>query len=212
MNKTVVFDLDDTLFYEIEYLKSAFKYIAHKVNATNYHSLYAKMIDLYHQKKDVFLYIENNSTFSKKDLIVLYRNHLPNIQPIDGALNVLKDFSVEYNTGLITDGYSITQRNKLKSLSFESYFKDIIISEEFGSDKSCEKNFGYFHKYNSKNYYYIADNTSKDFLLPNKLGWTTICLRDKGYNIHKQNFSLSNEYQPKYIIDELIEVIQIVEY
>jgi putative hydrolase of the HAD superfamily len=64
----------------------------------------------------------------------------------------------------------------------------------------------------SKEYVYIADNTQKDFITPNKLGWTTICLLDKGQNIHKQNFELSNEYLPKFTINSFEEIILTNEY
>ena len=33
---------------------------------------------------------------------------------------------------------------------------------------------------------YVGDNLNKDFVAPHALGWTTICLRDDGRNIHKQ--------------------------
>jgi putative hydrolase of the HAD superfamily len=58
-----------------------------------------------------------------------------------------------------------------------------------------------------KEYIYIADNVKKDFITPNKLGWTTICLFDKGQNIHKQNFNLENEYLPHFIINSFDEII-----
>jgi putative hydrolase of the HAD superfamily len=59
----------------------------------------------------------------------------------------------------------------------------------------------------NKEYVYIADNTQKDFVTPNKLGWTTICLLDNGHNIHKQNFELSKEYLPQFRINSFEEII-----
>ena len=63
---------------------------------------------------------------------------------------------------------------------------------------------------NSKVFYYVGDNTKKDFVTPNKLGWKTICLKDQGKNIHKQNLRLGNKYLPMSMVDEFQEIIKIV--
>jgi len=62
------------------------------------------------------------------------------------------------------------------------------------------------NKYN-ENYIYIADNPNKDFITPNKLGWTTICLLDRGQNIHKQNFNLNKDFLPQSSINSFDEII-----
>lgn len=51
--KTVVFDLDDTLVKEIDFLKSAFLEIAKFVDKSN-SSLYSQMLDWYYNKQNVF--------------------------------------------------------------------------------------------------------------------------------------------------------------
>ena len=56
-------------------------------------------------------------------------------------------------------------------------------------------------------YVYIADNPKKDFTTPNKLGWTSICLLDKGQNVHPQDFSLPIEFLPHFFINSFDEII-----
>ena len=104
---------------------------------------------------------------------------------------------------LITDRHSVTQRNKIKALNIDTLFDLIIISEEFGSEKPNPKNFEAFNKFNTIEKYYIGDNTSKDFIAPNALGWTTICLPDNGNNIHMQDFNKELIYLPKIKIHNL---------
>ena len=58
-----------------------------------------------------------------------------------------------------------------------------------------------------KNY---TNNFNKDFVAPNKLGWSTIGLLDDGRNIHKQNHNLSSEYLPKYFVKSLDDIIKII--
>ena len=47
--------------------------------------------------------------------------------------------------GIISDGRSRTQRNKLRALGLD-WIEDVVISEEFGSEKPCEANYLYFEK------------------------------------------------------------------
>ncbi len=203
--KVIVFDLDDTLIKEKDYLKSAYREIAGLVDK-NDESLYTKMLDLFEKEENVFAYLETNYKTTIKELLPIYRNHFPKISLVPGAENILDScIKRNYTIGLITDGRSITQRNKIKAVGVENYFDKIIISEEFGSEKPSEKNFMVFDEFEGGKYY-IADNTRKDFITPNKLGWTTICVLDDGENIHSQDFELSKEYLPEYAINKIEEV------
>ena len=115
---------------------------------------------------------------------------------------------------MLTDGRSIQQRNKIQSLGLDDYFSDIVISEEFGSEKPAMENYLYFMDKSNKNntkYYYIGDNPPKDFISANKLGWITICLKDNGQNIHKQNFSLRKEFIPDHIINNIEDILEIID-
>lgn len=204
MSKIIVFDLDDTLIKEIDFLKSAFLGIASSLEEES-ESLYKKMLNWYYNKENVFQNLVNVYPGLCLDSInQMYRTHQPNLEQysyVKVFLNKLKVLG--YNLGLITDGFSITQRNKIKALGIEDLFDLIIISEEFGSEKPSLENYTAFHKFNSDAYFYVGDNLKKDFFTPNKLGWTTICLLDDGYNIHSQDFSLQSDFLPKFKINTL---------
>ena len=121
-------------------------------------------------------------------------------------MNVLIKRKVEFS--IITDGRSISQRNKIHSLGIFEKVKNIIISEETGFDKSDKYNFKLIEYLNeNKKFIYIGDNTSKDFFMPNTLNWLTICLLDDGRNIHKQNFNLEEKFMPKNKINKLSDLI-----
>lgn len=207
-NKCVVFDLDDTLMCEIDYLKSAYREIAKKTSTYEYET----MISLYQQGKDVFLYLEQKYGIEKRILLHMYREHFPNIVLTDDTLEVL-DFLQNKGCvlGLITDGRSVTQRNKIKALGIEEFFSKIIISEEFGTEKPNRKNYEDFHQYCVEEYFYIGDNVKKDFVAPNSLGWKTVCLLNQGNNIHPQDFEeFPKEYQPQYKINNIKKLLQII--
>lgn len=182
----VVFDLDDTLYNELDYLISAYKFIAKKIDPINFVELTSVMLSLYRDGQDVFVFLENKYEVSKSELLSFYRNHNPSISLFSGVLDLFKEIKNKSGSiALLTDGRSITQRNKIKSLGIENYFDFISISEEIGAVKPSLKGFKLIEeKLNKDSYYYIGDNIKKDFIGPNKLNWKTICLVDNGKNIH----------------------------
>lgn len=209
--KTIIFDLDDTLIPEIDYLKSAFQEIAYIVDAEN-KTLFGEMVQWYQNKENVFLKVqEKYNDISVTYLKNKYRNHFPNFNQKSENRDLLLELKKEgHFLGLITDGYSVTQRNKIKALDIECLFDLIVISEEFGSEKPSEANYRIFDKFGTKDFYYIGDNVSKDFLTPNNLGWKSLCLVGNAENIHLQNFDISKEYLPKYKINKLKEIFDIL--
>ena len=208
----VVVDLDDTFYKEIDYLKSAFKEISFLIDGDNSAALFEEMIKLYDNRKDVFgdiLRRFNSTNIKKEDLIKIYRSHKPDITLVDGAYDFLLELqSYSVPLGLLTDGRSLTQRNKIEALELEQFFNEIVISDEFGSKKPDKRNFLYFQdKYkNHADFYYIGDNFEKDFITPNALGWVTIGLLDNGQNVHQQNENLSKDYLPLYRVKSFSDI------
>jgi putative hydrolase of the HAD superfamily len=205
-SKTFVFDLDDTLYSERDFEKSGIEYVY------NYFEINHISLDsILNNRKDWIDQIINvaNKEISTQMVLDIYRYHLPSIQLYNDSKKFLDLLlSLGYEMSLITDGRSITQRNKLKALGIESYFKNIVISEEVVSEKPSYKNFKLvMNSKHSDNYIYIGDNPNKDFITPNKLGWTSICLLDRGKNVHQQNFNLSIDFLPHYSVNSFEEII-----
>src|SRR4051812_28584144 len=106
--KTIVFDLDDTLVKEIDYLKSAFAAIAAHLDEPNL-GLFDEMFGWYQSKQDVFGNLESRYEKAQKTwLSEFYRNHVPNFN----ALSENRDLLIELKNdghylGLITDGFSV---------------------------------------------------------------------------------------------------------
>jgi putative hydrolase of the HAD superfamily len=210
-NSYFVFDLDDTLYSEIDYLKSAFKSIAKKIAPDNFKSLYDEMLNTYISGSDTFrLLIEKypEKSLTVEKLLYLYRNHYPNITLKVGALEIFTEIRKRKGKiGLITDGRSITQRNKLKALGIDSYFDRIVISEEFGCQKPDLSVFESFMRgEDSLKLYYIGDNITKDFIAPKKLGWTCIGIINKD-NIHAEDITEApKEHLPHIFINKFTEI------
>lgn len=217
-HKVVVFDLDDTLYKEIDFLKSAFREIADFINGRfGINGLWPEMIRYFEEKKDVFQELINryNLPIEKQFLIEMYRKHMPEIQ-LDNetiiVLEVLKS-NPDISLGLITDGRLLSQMNTIKALGLDNYIEEssIVISGVWGCQKPDEYLFSLIEKlYPHCNYAYVGDNPEKDFITPNLRGWDTICLLDNGKNIHKQNFDIDFIYLPKHKIINLGDLLNVI--
>lgn len=211
-DKYLIFDLDDTLSDEIDFLKSAYREIANILAPEAPQPLFEDMLSRYTKGENVFeSLVRRYPDSSVSGLLEFYRRHFPDIRlnpDAEALLNFCKQN--HFKRGIITDGRSVSQRHKLKALGLESTFNRIIISGEFGSKKPDKSNFKVFEDEGFYDFYYIGDNPKKDFISPNKLGWTTICLLDRGQNIHQQNFDLPKAYLPDYRVDNLRQVIDLL--
>lgn len=219
--RLICFDLDDTLYKEIDYLKSAYREIAkyaaghcHECSDTVpvlAHIVYEVMLAAYHEGQNAF---EELNKFLGLDLpiadyLYIYRNHKPKIALTENVVQTMDALKAKgVRVGLITDGRSIQQRNKIEALGLGRWIEnaDIVISEEFGSEKPALANYELFMKRYPEchDFTYVGDNPRKDFIAPNALGWKTICLKDDGKNIHRQEVEgLEGDMMPKRWIERL---------
>ncbi|MDG1974782.1 MAG: HAD family hydrolase [Flavobacteriaceae bacterium] len=211
-NTHIVFDLDDTLFKEIDFVKSAYVYINSYINSRFNIDLSKNIKKCLSGEVNFFDLINSklhpDQNFPIEKYLELYRFHYPEIKlSKDTSVFFEKILSHNIDFSIITDGRSISQRNKIKALGLYDQVKNIIISEETGFEKPHFNNFKILNRiYSNKKLIYIADNTSKDFLAPNSLNWDTICLINNGQNIHPQDFNLSIDYLPKIKVNYLTEI------
>jgi len=217
-NKVVVFDLEDTLYKEIDFLKSGYHAVADYLTKTfGIQDLYAEMIEAYQAgEKDVFQKVldHHHLTVEKSLLIDIYRYHIPQIHLDSMVRSVLEQLQGICHLAMVTDGRPRTKRNIINSLGLSEYFdwSDVYISEEVGHLKTSPYSFEkIMEAYPDCQYICVGDNPVKDFLVPNRLGWMTVCLLDNGQNIHSQDLSLAVDYMPKHTINDISELIDLLD-
>lgn len=224
MVKAVVFDLDDTLISEREYIKSGFKvislYLSKEYNLEQ-KEVFNLMNELFQESsKQLFnrlldkLKINYDLEYIKK-LVKIYREHEPDIKFFDDVLPTIKELKKRgYKLGIITDGYKETQRAKIKALKCEELFDEIIITDELGREfwKPHKKSYEIMKKkFNCeyKNMIYVGDNEEKDFITCKELGIKT-------FKVIRENCIYENvkTYSEKYkanksikFFSELLELI-----
>lgn len=206
MYKVIVFDLDDTLYFERDYIKSGYKVISKYLNqkyGLNEKIVYKEMLFLFYKSpKNIFNRILNkyNISYSNEDIqnmIMLYRNHKPKIKlSKDVRETLIFLLKKGYCLGIITDGFKEAQRKKIQALQLEKYFEKIIVTDELGENKEYwkphEKSYILMKEYFNVEFnemIYLGDNISKDFIAPIKLGILPIQIINKK-NIYRKKSSL----------------------
>ncbi|MDE5785464.1 MAG: HAD hydrolase-like protein [Duncaniella sp.] len=161
---TIAFDLDDTLFPEIEFVRSAYRAISRHFSRP---SLVRDMECASGPREAFDIAVGKLGLHDAAQLIALYRDHYPDISltpAVEKTLGELKDRGIVL--ALITDGRSITQRNKISALGLERFIapEHILISEETGADKLNSRPFELLESAsNSQPYIYVGDKPSTDF-------------------------------------------------
>lgn len=214
MKDLVVFDLDDTLVPEVLFLKSGIRHIAswlHQkyplinsyrvinimdaavANRQNHYSALEKLLSEIVSNCCNPNMRDAIRNISMKEVVNEFRLHNPDpeiyhLSPsLRSLLHKLKNRKV--GLAIITDGRSITQRNKIVAAGLLEFFspENILISEETGHDKSLPDNFlALMQRYkNVHNFFYVADNPPKDFIHPLNLGWHTHLVHPFPLAIHQ---------------------------
>jgi putative hydrolase of the HAD superfamily len=211
----IVFDLDDTLYNEIDFVKSGFLEVSKYLDKKNYIKIYNKMLEIFETEGSgkIFNKIldKNNSTVNIQKLINIYRFHRPNISLSEQNRILLENLSQDKNIklSLISDSDYLMQKNKFLALKLDKYIKNPIFTDFYQTHKPEEKAFKIvMQEFGlNNNFYYIADNPKKDFLAPNNLQWTTIRYKNK-LGIYKNientaDFEISNLTEIKNIFDKM---------
>lgn len=212
----IVFDLDDTLYQEITYVKSGFKVVADEM-ARKYdldsEVIYRDALLLLDRSGRGHIFdtlLKNYGYYTKREvqrLVTIYRLHSPNIQIGGVEMKVLKQCGTNSNLYLVTDGNKLVQAKKIESLGIGPLFKRIFITHRFGLDaaKPSLKCFELIRKSENVSWteiVYIADDPNKDFIALKKAGAITIrVMTGRFASIEK-----SIEYEADWRIDSLGEL------
>ncbi len=192
MITAVVFDLDDTLYDEIEYCQSGFaavaEFLANLPDASPAERIFGALWGQFTagNRTRTFNAALDELEISCDDerireLVNIYRNHVPRITLPQDSRNVLFELSTEYTLALLTDGFLPAQQLKVQALGIEKYFESIVYTEQLGRECWKPSPAGFEKimqtlKTEPGDMVYVGDNENKDFIAPNKLGFSTVQL------------------------------------
>ena len=227
--KVVIFDLDDTLYDEYEFVKSGFKVVAAYLSSRyelDKNDIFTRLCEI--TKRDgrgkVFNTLLSNlglySLERVQTLIYIYRSHLPKIfleKRVVYYLNTLRKKGLLL--GIVTDGKSSVQSRKVEALGLKDYFDLILCSDELGREYWKPSTVPFkvvldLLKTPPEKAVYVGDNVRKDFYGPNLMGLLTIQLRkwlkrENDQNDQPHSF-LSTDFHAKYVVEELEEINTII--
>jgi putative hydrolase of the HAD superfamily len=187
----LVFDLDDTLYPEWEYVRSGFLAVAAFIEnerGVSRERTYAELLACFSADRtarcfDEWLDVQGLARSALLEpMLAAYREHQPALRLFCDARWALGRFAEQYRLALLTDGRSGTQRNKIAALEIAPAFEQILVSDELGQDfrKPGERGLVTLLErlgVPPAQAVYVADNPAKDFVGPRRLGMATVRVR-----------------------------------
>ena len=217
--RVIAFDLDDTLYPEREYALSGFRAVAEWAEA----ALELPRTQVYAELKALFESGVRRNSFNRwlegrglppgiwlEVMVNHYRQHVPELAPFPGTVELLENLHGSYRMAILTQGYAAGQRGKIKALAVERYFDTILILGETEreqwkpSRRAFERLLAQLNV-RSDQVAYIGDNPEKDFYGARQLGIRTVRVRRPGGE-HTHKEPIDPSYAPDVQVNEFSAV------
>jgi putative hydrolase of the HAD superfamily len=195
---TVVFDIDDTLYLERDYVRSGFDAVGTFVEAELAVSGFAAAAwsqfeagvrgRIFDAALDECGVVASPELVTK--LVDVYRCHAPAIALLADAIDCLGRAGDRATIAFLTDGPLASQRAKAEALGVQQYGALVVYTEELGAGfgKPHTRGFEDIERvtgHAGAQCTYVADNPAKDFVAPRALGWRTVRVRRAG-SLHER--------------------------
>lgn len=201
--QAVIFDLDDTLYSEYDYVLQGYKAIA------NHFSYVDGLEDALKAGFDkggpaidyaISQLKKEYPLLLKKEMLSIYRQHscqgLTLFPEVENLLQILKQNGIKL--GIITDGRPNSQYAKIDALGLRQWIEEIIVTDELAG----KGNVNLFRKPNKisymimkdrfnipyENMLYVGDNAGKDFIAPQILGMQFLLFNNQDGIYHCTSF------------------------
>lgn len=181
----VIFDLDDTLYSEKQYVRSGYKAVAKLLGDE---ALADRLWTYFENGKPAIDEILNELSCigRKEECLEAYREQIPEITLYDGVVDLILELkSKGIKVGIITDGRVSGQKRKLQALGLDKLIDDIIITDELGGTqfrKPCDIAFRIMQcrwGLPFEQMVYVGDNAEKDFQAPKQLGMRALYFKNE---------------------------------
>lgn len=217
--QAIVFDLDDTLYPERDYVLSGMRAVANWAQG----ELGVPAQRSYAELRQLFENGVRGDTFNRwlasrgidldervAAMVEVYRRHEPQIALEPEVRELLKRLGRGCRLGLVTDGYLEVQRRKVAALDVERHFQAIVYSDALGRDawKPSTRPFQEVLDRLSvpgSEAVYVADNPTKDFVGARQVGMATVRVR-RPDGLHRDLQPASAEYAADIQIAKLADL------
>jgi putative hydrolase of the HAD superfamily len=219
-----VFDLDDTLFPERQYVQSGFRAVSAYLHDKGLvgQDVFSAMWRRFNAGEHSLVFnsvLEEYGIVPQKNLIdelvMVYRKHRPEISLYPDARAVLAYFHGRKPLALLSDGYLQTQTAKLAALGIEHYFSAIVLTDQLGRDCWKPSPAGFAEIMQTlgnkpTEYVYIGDNPNKDFAAPRQLGWQSIHVR-RPVGVYTRESAPGDDFEADFVVEDLYQAARILD-
>ena len=228
--KTFIFDVDDTLYDQIQPFEKAFnKYLKGKYDL-DVHELYKRsrvysdaifpkvetgeisvdesgVYRMIHALKDYGIEYSQEEALAFQLEYRHNQGHLEMSQPLIDLFDEIKD---KVQLGVLTNGVSEHQHLKIKGLNLQRWIlvSHLFVSGDLNASKPELKVFRHIEKQlhnKPENTYFVGDSITHDIAGAKRAGWHMIWLNRRHHDLS------SSEYQPDYIANNEEEMIRIIQ-
>jgi len=218
MIEAILFDLDDTLYPEIDYVRSGFCAVAELLAERGF----GTPLDTVATMEHIHWHVDRDHVFQHAakilgypenwipELIRTYRRHEPTISLPAETRRVLRTLCQRYRLGIVTDGHREVQWRKIRALGVHTLVDVIVTSDDFG--RRCWKpdSLPFLTacralKTRPENVLFVGDHPVRDIRGATQLGMTTVrIVRDEGYFRRRPH---TPGYPPNHEITQLTELL-----
>ncbi|CAM4392750.1 HAD family hydrolase [Saccharibacillus endophyticus] len=217
--KVFIFDLDDTLYDELQFVKSGFRSVAAYLSEmynVNSEEAYAFMLHVLEKEGRGAVFnklLKEYRIFSSKNVrkcISIYRLHSPDIHLSKEAEEVLEKLKND-SVYIVTDGNKVVQANKIRALDLDRKVKKSYITYRYGRIHSkpspyCFLKIAEAEQVPYSQMVYVGDNPNKDFVGIKPLGIRTIQIRQGAF----YDLPFFDTHQAEVSIEKLTEIFEVI--
>jgi len=218
MITSVLFDLDETLYNEMEYVRSGYLEVANYLCVSlgmDKLKIYDRLIALFEDdRKKVLDRLCSEMNLDVSDtLIKIYKCHKPKLSLKSDVIETLNDLGKSYKLGVLTDGSSETQWNKYKSLGLQNYIISYVCTGDWGSEFAKPHSFGFMESARKldctfEEMIYVGDNPNKDFFISTEINLFTVQLLSSG--LYRKD-AYRGGVEPNYKIISILDLPVLIE-
>ncbi len=186
---TVVFDIDDTLYLERDYVASGFAHldaVVREQHGVDGFGALAWRLFEQGRRGDIIdrALAELGVPATPSDVARLvrgYREHRPRISLLPDAARALAELrGPGVSLAVLSDGPLASQAAKVTALGLRRHARRIVLTDRYGPGYGKPHPRGFEEiaaRTGARRLAYVADNPVKDFAAPRRLGWLTVRTR-----------------------------------
>jgi carbamoyl-phosphate synthase large subunit len=217
----IVFDMDDTLYPEADFVRSGHRAVAERVWQDLRVDIEPELRRRFDdgQRGDLMsaalaaLEVNVPQDYVARVLVPVYRGHAPAIRPHVETVSVLMELRARgHLLALLSDGWAEVQRRKLAALGLDRFFDEVVITDELSREAWKPSTMGFecilgALGVTGEAAMYVSDNPHKDFAGPHLLGMLTVRIVRPGTE-HGEALAPTHLHQPQCMIRALNELLE----